>query len=156
MEPHSQGKNVKLLIAASVLALLAGCASHGKSDDAIYREAADAHVMTLPAGQNKVSLPATKIQSHGLIADNLAIAAGGGANATLLKQQLLIAKSAGESGFLIIGAGTSLDVAILKNAFESLDLNGMRIYYAGGEGQKDAARSAVEKTQAKFQYISVQ
>lgn len=47
-------------------------------------------------------------------------------------------------------------MAIIKNAFESLDLNGMRIYYAGGEGQKDAARSAVEKAQAKFQYISVQ
>ncbi|WP_248741409.1 MULTISPECIES: hypothetical protein [unclassified Pseudomonas] len=147
---------MKLLIAASVLAVLAGCASHGKSDEAIYREAADAHVMTLPAGQNKVSLVATKILSHGLIGDNLAIAVGGGANVTQLKQQLLIAKTVDGTGFLIIGAGKSLDVTIIKNAFESLDLNGMRIYYAGGENQKEAVRSAVEKARAKFQFISVQ
>ncbi|MCX2546554.1 hypothetical protein [Pseudomonas sp. COW5] len=147
---------VKRLIAASFLAVLAGCASHGKSDEAIYREAADAHVMTLPAGQTKVSLVATKILSHGLIGDNLAIAAGGGANAMQLKQQLQMAKTVDDTGFLIIGAGTSLDVAVIKNAFESLDLNGMRIYYAGGENQKEAVRSAVEKARAKFQFISVQ
>jgi hypothetical protein len=145
---------VKSLIVVSLLAVLAGCASHGKSDQQIYREAADAHVMTLPAGQNTVSLPSAKIASHGLIADNLAIAAGGGANATQLKQGLLSAKSAGDSGFLIIGAASSLDVAIIKNAFDGIDLDGMRIYYAGGEAQKDEARAAVEKANANFQYIS--
>ncbi len=71
-----------------------------------------------------------------------------------LKQGLLSAKSAGESGFLIIGAASSLDVAIIKNAFDALDLNGMRIYYAGGEAQKEEARAAVEKANANFQYIS--
>lgn len=55
-----------------------------------------------------------------------------------------------------MGAGTALDVAIIKNAFDSVDLSGMRIYYAGNEAQKDAVRSAVEKAQAHFQYISMQ
>ncbi|AZE79623.1 hypothetical protein C4J99_3854 [Pseudomonas synxantha] len=147
---------MKALIAAALLVTLAGCASSGKSDQQIYQEAADAHVMTLAAGQTTVSLPSVKIPSHGLIGDSMAIAAGGGANATALKQALLQAKSAGDSGFLIMGAGTALDVAIIKNAFDSVDLSGMRIYYAGNEAQKDAVRSAVEKAQAHFQYISLQ
>ncbi|UVM63918.1 hypothetical protein [Pseudomonas sp. B21-010] len=145
---------MKSLIVVPLLALLAGCATNGKSDQQIYMEAGNAHVMTLPAGQNEVSLPGTKILSHGLIADNLAIAAGGGANAVRLKQELLNAKSAGDSGFLIIGAASSLDVAIIKNAFDTLDLKGMRIYYAGAEAQRDEARAAIEKANAHFQYIS--
>ncbi len=153
MKFHKEN-NVKSLVALSFLAMLAGCATQGKSDQQIFAEAASAHVMTLPAGQSKVSLPSLKILSHGLIADNLAIAAGGGANASQLKQELLKAKAAGDSGFLIIGAGTSLDLAIIENAFDALDLNGMRVYYAGGEAQKDEVRTAVEKAQAQFQYIA--
>ena len=147
---------MKSLIGAAFLVLLAGCASQGKSDQQIYREAADSHVMTLPAGQSTFSLPSVKIPSHGLIADNLAIAVGGGANATLLKQALLQAKNEGDRGFLIIGSGTALDLAIIKTAFDSVDLSGMRIYYAGGEAQKDEARAAVEKAQAHFQFINAQ
>ncbi|MBV4458061.1 hypothetical protein KVG96_08890 [Pseudomonas sp. COR58] len=147
---------MKAFVAVALLAVLAGCASKGKSDAEIYTEAAKAHVATLPAGQGKFSFPSTKILSHGLIGDNLAIAAGGGANAAQLKQALLMAKVGGDSGFLIIGAATSLDVAVIKNAVDELDLKGLRIYYAGGESQKDDVRSAVEKAQAQFQYISVQ
>ena len=96
---------MKSLVALSFLAMLAGCATQGKSDQQIFAE-------------------------------------------------LLKAKAAGDSGFLIIGAGTSLDLAIIENAFDALDLNGMRVYYAGGEAQKDEVRTAVEKAQAQFQYIA--
>jgi hypothetical protein len=153
--PPIKENEMKSLIAAALLAILAGCASQGKSDQQIVLEASDIHVMTLAAGQNTVSLPTVKIPSHGLIGDSISIAAGGGANATQLRQALVGAKSAGENGFLIIGSGTSLDVAIIKTAFDSLDLSGMRIYYAGNEPQKDEVRHAIETARAHFQYISM-
>jgi hypothetical protein len=147
---------MKVFVAASLLAVLAGCATQGKSDQQIVTQALSAHVVTLPAGDGNVSLPAMKIRSHGVLADNLAIAAGGGANAAQLKDALLKAKADGDSGFLVIGAGTSLDVAIISNACEALTLTGLRVYYAGTEAQKEAARRAIEKTQAHFEYISLQ
>lgn len=147
---------MKALIALSLLVLLNGCASQGKTDQQIFNEAASAHVLTLPAGQSTVSFPSVKIRSHGVLADNLAIAAGGGADTEQLRQQLHKAKADGESGFLIIGAGSALDVAVLSNAFADLDLQGLRVYYAGGEAQKEQARGVIEKAHGQFSFISMQ
>ncbi len=146
---------VKALVALCLIATLAGCATQGKTDQQIFTEAATAHVASLPSGA-KIRLHSTKIPSKGMFGDTLAIALAGDANGAQLKQDLLNAKSQGDSGFLIMGASSSVDVAIADKAFEGLDLKGMTIYYSGSDAQKDKVRSAVEKTQAQFHFISAQ
>ena len=147
---------MKSLVAVALFALLAGCATSGKSEHQILDEASTAYVASLPPGPAKLRLHSVKIPSHGLIADNLAIAMAGGANATYLKEQLLSAKRQGDNFFLIMGASTSVDVAVIGNAVEGLDLKGMQIYYSGTDAQKDKVQAAVEKTQAQFNYINAQ
>lgn len=155
-QPSHKEYTVKSFVALALIAMLAGCATPGKSEKQIFDEAATAHVMSLPSGENRVRLHSVKIPSHGLIADNLALAMAGGANAMYLKEELLKAKSVGDTGFLIIGASTVVDVAVIGNACEGLDLQGMQIYYSGTDAQKDKVRTAVEKTQAQFYYINAQ
>lgn len=148
---------MKSLVALALIATLAGCATtQGKSEKQILDEASTAYVASLPPGPAKLRLRAAKIPSHGFIADNLAIALAGGANATLLKEELLDAKSLGDNFFLIMGSGTEVDVAVIGNAVEGLDLKGMQIYYSGSDAQKDKVQAAVEKAQAQFNYISAQ
>lgn len=145
---------MKKLACTVLLIALAGCASPQKSDSQIYQEATALYVTMLPAGQNSVSLPSVKIPSHGLLADNLAIAAGGGGNATQLRNALSAARAAGDKGFLIIGSQNgALDLAVIKNAVDSQDLSGMTILYSGDRGKSDAIRSAVEKANGEFQFI---
>ena len=147
---------MKSLVTLCLIATLAGCAtSKGKTEQQIFTEAANAHVASLPAGA-KVRLHSVKIPSHGVFGDTLATVLAGGANASQLKQELLNAKSLGDSGFLIMGASTSVDVAIVDSAFDGLDLKGMDNYYSGDGAQKDKVRTAVEKTQAQFHFISTQ
>ena len=147
---------MKSLVTLAFIALLAGCATHGKSEKQILDEASTAYVASLPPGPAQLRLRATKIPSHGFIADNLAIAVGGGANATLLREELQDAKKLGDNFFLIMGSSTGVDVAVIGNAVEGLDLKGMQIYYSGTQAQKDKVQAAVEKTQAQFNYISAQ
>lgn len=144
---------MRKLLTAFLLATLAGCATHGKSDEQITTEAIKAQAAMLPPGQKPAELISTKIFSHGLIGDNLAIAAGGGANVQLLRQELLQVKSMGNTAFLIIGSSTALDVTIIKNAVDPIDLSGVSVFYAGSADQKDAVRAALEKSHAKFHYI---
>lgn len=145
---------MKRLISVSLLALMAGCASQQKSDNAIYREAATQFARTLPAHQKALELPAVKIPSHGMLADKLAIAAGGGANAAQLRQALASAKAAGTGGFLIIGTNSELDLAVIEGATDSLDLGEMSIFYSGAADKKNEIRLAIERTRATFHYIS--
>jgi len=145
---------VKKLACTVLFIALAGCASQQKTDSQIYQQATALYVTQLPAGQNSVSLPSVKIPSHGLLADNLAIAAGGGANATQLRNALSAARAAGDKGFLIIGSQNgALDLAVIKNAVHSQDLSGMTILYSGDPGKNDAIRSAVEKANGEFQFV---
>ncbi|WP_212629778.1 hypothetical protein [Pseudomonas sp. KB-10] len=145
---------MKHLISASLLILLAGCASQQKSDNAIYMEAATQFASTLPSDQKTMSFPNIKIPSHGMLADNLAIAAGGGANATHLQQELLTAKASGTTGFLIIGSSSALDLAVIEGAIDGQDLSGMSIFYSGSTDKKNEIRSVIEKSKASFHYIS--
>ncbi|TWE05338.1 hypothetical protein FB481_10785 [Pseudomonas sp. AG1028] len=145
---------MKKLACTVLFIALAGCASQHKTDSQIYQEANAFYVTQLPAGQNSVSLPSVKIPSHGLLADNLAIAAGGDANVTPLRNALSAARAAGDKGFLIIGSQNgALDVAVIRNAVDSQDLSGMTILYSGDLGKSDAIRSAVEKANGEFQFI---
>lgn len=138
-------------LACTVLFIaLAGCASPQKSDSQIYQEASALYATMLPAGQNLVSLPSVKIPSHGLLADNLAIAAGGGANAVQLRNALAAAKAAGDKGFLIIGSNGALDLAVISNAVDSQDLSGMTIFYTGDPAKSDAIGSAVKRAKSDF------
>lgn len=102
------------------------------------------------SGKNLVSLPSVKIPSHGLFADNLAIAAGGGANAVQLRNALAAAKAAGDKGFLIIGSNGALDLAVISNAVDSQDLSGMTIFYTGDPAKGDAIGSAVKRAKSEF------
>ena len=147
---------MKNLLSVTLICLLVGCASQQKSDKAIYMEAATQFASTLPSDQKSISFPSIKIPSHGLLADSLAIAAGGGANATHLQQELLTAKAAGGTGFLIIGSSGALDLAIIENATDSQDLSGMSIFYSGVADKKNEIRSAIEKSKASFHYISAE
>lgn len=144
---------MKKLACTVLLIALAGCASPQKSDSQIYQEATALYVTMLPAGQNSVSLSSVKIPSHGLLADNLAIAVGGGANATQLRGALLSAKAQGDKGFLIIGSNGALDLAVISNAVDSQDLTGMTIFYAGDSTKSEAIASAVKKAKGEFHLI---
>lgn len=147
---------MKHLISAFLLALLAGCASQQKSDNAIYMKAATQFASTLPPDQKTMSFPSIKILSHGMLADSLAIAAGGGANATKLQQELLTAKASGTRGFLIIGSSSALDLAVIEGATDAQDLSDMSIFYSGSSAKKNEIRSAIEKSKASFHYISAE
>lgn len=144
---------MKKLACTVLLIALAGCASPQKSDSQIYQEATALYVTMLPTGQNSASLSSVKIPSHGLLADNLAIAAGGGANATQLRGALLSAKAQGDKGFLIIGSNGALDLAVISNAVDSQDLTGMTIFYAGDSTKSEAIASAVKKAKGEFHLI---
>ena len=147
---------MKNLLSVTLICLLVGCASQQKSDKAIYTEAATQFASTLPSGQTSMSFPSVKIPSHGMLADSLAIAAGGGANATQLQQALLTAKATGTTGFLIIGSSSALDLAVIEGATDSQDLGGMSIFYSGGADNKNEIRTAIEKSKASFHYISAE
>ena len=147
---------MKNLISTSLLILLVGCASQQKSDNEIYMEAATQFASTLPSDQKSMSFPSIKIPSHGMLSDSLAIAAGGGANAAQLQQELLNAKASGTTGFLIIGSNSALDMAVIEGATDAQDLSGMSIFYLGGIDKKNEIRSAIEKSKASFHYISAE
>ncbi|RIA31616.1 hypothetical protein DFO61_2340 [Ectopseudomonas oleovorans] len=147
---------MKYLISASLLVLLAGCASQQKSDNTIYMEAATQFASTLPPDQKTLSFPSIKIPSHAMLADSLTIASGGGANSTQLQQELLAAKASGSTGFLIIGSSSALDLAVIEGATDSQDLSGMSIFYSGSTDKKSEIRSAIEKSKASFHYISAE
>lgn len=141
----------KLLI-LPLLALLAGCAAPGRGQD-VATEALDAQPRSQPADRQSVEIPAVQIVSHGLLADGLAIAAGGGANTQQLREELRRAKAAAAPGFLIVGSGGKLDSVIIRGALDAQDLSGMTIYYAGAASQVDAIAAEVDKAKADFQYI---
>ncbi|KJZ43239.1 hypothetical protein [Pseudomonas marginalis] len=147
---------MKLFVAFALVATLAGCATQGKSEKQILDEAATAYVASMPAGSDKLRLHTMNIPKSGVFGDTLAISVAGEQNAARLRGELLDAKRLGDVFFLIIGAGTPVDVAVIGKAVEGQDLKGMQIYYSGTEAQKDTVRAAVEKTQAQFHYINAQ
>jgi hypothetical protein len=144
---------VKSLITLALVATLAGCATQGKSDKQILDEASTAYVKSMPAGSDKLRLHTTSIPKTGLFGATLEIAMAGDQNAASLRGDLLNAKRLGDVFFLIIGAGTSVDVAVIGKAVEGQDLKGMQIYYSGTDAQREQVRTAIEKTQAQFIYI---
>ncbi|CRM28740.1 hypothetical protein [Pseudomonas sp. 24 E 1] len=147
---------MKSLIVLALIATLAGCATQGKSEKQILDEAATAYVKSMPAGSDKLRLHTMSIPKTGLFGDTLAIAMASDQNAAHLRGELLNAKRMGDVFFLIIGAGSPVDVAVISKAVEVQDLNGMQIYYSGTDAQRDTVRAAVEKTQAQFHYINAQ
>ena len=147
---------MKSLVVFALIATLAGCATQGKSEKQILDEAATAYVKSMPAGSDKLRLHTMSIPNTGLFGDTLAIAMASDQNAAHLRGELLNAKRLGDVFFLIIGASTLVDVTVISKAVEGQDLKGMQIYYSGTDAQKDKVRTAVEKTQAQFHYISAQ
>lgn len=147
---------MKSFVALALAAALVGCATQGKSEQQILDEAASAYVKSMPAGSDKLRLHTMSIPKSGMFGDTLAISMVGEQNAAHLRAELLDAKRLGDVFFLIIGASTPVDVAVIGKAVEGQNLKGMQIYYSGTEAQKDAVRAAVEKTQAQFHYINAQ
>lgn len=147
---------MKSFVALALAATLAGCAAQGKSEEQILDEAATAYVKSMPAGSDKLRLHSMSIPKSGMFGDTLAISMAGEQNAAYLRGELLDAKRLGDVFFLIIGASTPVDVAVISKAVEGQDLKGMQIYYSGTDAQKDKVRAAVEKTQAQFHYINAQ
>lgn len=150
-----QGRfSVKGLIIACCLVVVSGCAAHGKTDQQIYQEALGA--VAEQAGRADVGLSAVVIQSHGMIADGLTVAAGGGQNAAQLRQALHKVRQAGEPGFLIMGGNGALDTAVMKGACTGQDFSGLTIVFAGTPEQQSTIQDVVQKTQANFRFISRQ
>lgn len=147
---------MKTLLTMMLLVALAGCAAKQMSDDQIHQEAAIRYSAMLGPNQPEVSMIVVKIHSHGLLGDGLATATGAVSKAAQLRKALLVAKSGGELGFLIIGAGGALDLMTIRNAVASQDLGGMEIFYAGGTYALDQIRHAVEASGARFHLIAVQ
>lgn len=147
---------MKSFIALVLVATLAGCTTQGKSEKQIFDEATTAYVKSMPAGSEQLRLHTTSIPKSGMFGDTLAISMAGEQNAAQLRGELLNAKRLGDGFFLIIGASTPVDVAVIGKAVEGQDLKGMQIYYSGTDAQKDKVRTAVEKTQAQFHYINAQ
>lgn len=147
---------MKSLVALALIATLAGCATQGKSEKQILDEAASAYVKSMPAGSDKLRLHTMSIPKTGLFGDTLGIAMAGDQNAASLRGELLNTKRLGDVFFLIIGAGSPVDVAVIGKAVEGQDLKGLQIYYSGTDAQKEQVRTAVEKSQAQFYYINAQ
>ncbi len=147
---------MKSLVALALIATLAGCATQGKSEKQILDEAASAYVKSMPAGSDKLRLHTMNIPKTGLFGDTLGIAMAGDQNAASLRAELLNTKRLGDVFFLIIGAGSPVDVAVIGKAVEGQDLKGLQIYYSGTDAQKEQVRTAVEKSQAQFYYINAQ
>ncbi|MGY1923100.1 hypothetical protein ACW9IF_29655, partial [Pseudomonas tolaasii] len=64
------------------------------------------------------------IPESGMFGDTLAISLAGDQNAASLRSELLNTKRLGDVFFLIMGAGTPVDVAVIGKAVEGQDLNG--------------------------------
>jgi len=147
---------VKSFVALVLIATLAGCATQGKSEQQILDEATTAYVKSMPADSDKLRLHTMSIPKSGMFSDTLAISMAGDQNAASLRGELLNTKRLGDVFFLIMGAGTPVDVAVIGKAVEGQDLKGLQIYYSGTDAQKENVRVAVEKSQAQFHYINAQ
>ena len=141
----------KILVTLLVV-ILSGCAaSNKKTDSDIHQEALTA--VAARSGQVQSEIMTVEIPSHGLIADQIVIGLGGGANATYLRDVLTQLNNSSERSVLIMGTSPSLNDAVIVNAVKDLDLAGMQIIYAGERGKQTQIAQAIKQTGAVFSFI---
>ncbi|MCO7570425.1 hypothetical protein NJH78_10605 [Pseudomonas chlororaphis] len=104
--------------------------------------------------QLKLQLLATRINSHGQLADRLMIVAGGGRERFNVRE-MFIRVSDSESGrFLIFGANPALDKAIVGGALSDQQFPRVWVFFVGEPAQEQEMQAIVEAAGSKYSFIS--
>jgi hypothetical protein len=137
-----EGKMRKILLVL-LLVMLAGCAAKKRHPAAIGAE-----VFT------DKNFAVIDIPSHGAIGDGLAIAVGGGANTSNVRDTLLdVQKKDAVKQVLVTSRNSLLAKIILSNAVKDLpsdSLDTVYLVFAGTENHGSDLREIVEKTGATY------
>ncbi|MGB3211082.1 MAG: hypothetical protein WBB19_10290 [Desulforhopalus sp.] len=98
-----------------------------------------------------------EVPSHGLIGDSVAIAAGGGGNASQVRSALLeFQKAQGVQRLAITSSNSLLAKTVLSSAVKKLpadSLTNIQIAFVGDVAQGEEIRSLVEATGAQFDVV---
>ena len=95
------------------------------------------------------------IPSHGAIGDGVAIAAGGGANATRLGGRLGDLSRSGDGKVLVSGRNSALVNAVIKGAVEGKAHPGVWLIYAGDEKYATPLKEVVEGADMRYSFIDI-
>lgn len=96
------------------------------------------------------------LPSHGAIGDGIAIAAGGGANATRLGETLENLSRSSDGKVLVSGRNSALVNAVIKGAVEGQAYPGVWLIYAGDEKYAAPLKEVVEASEMKYSFIDLQ
>jgi len=134
----------KLVFAVLFLFVLCGCAAKKRHPVAIGAEIFE-----------RQSFSVIDIPSHGAISDGLAIAVGGGANSSNIRNKLLdIQKANDTKNVLVTSTNSLLAKTLLANAVKDLEpgsLASVYLVFAGNENHGKALQSIIEKTGARYE-----
>jgi|GEM_PF-1120482 len=148
---HRPRPHRAVALALAVMALgLGGCSTHPpeKKQGQILAEAL--------AKTQARELVTVTIPSHGALADQLAIASGGGANATQLAALLSQVARSSTPRVLVIGGAPALDAAVMQGALKGQRLEGLQVIFAGLPEQEADIATLVRAAGARFDFVSRQ
>lgn len=146
----------KYWVIAWLLLALGGCASQPaqKSQDEVLAEVAALVRQDGAASDRPLSLLVTQINSHGLLADRVVIAAGG-ASERLNVRGLFATASASQAGrVLIVGANPALDQAIVGGALSEQRYPGVWLFFVGEPEQSRQMQALAEAAGLRYSFIS--
>ncbi|WP_301150952.1 hypothetical protein [Metapseudomonas otitidis] len=152
---HRPRPHRAVALALAVMALgLGGCSTHPpeKKQGQILAEA----LAKTPNPTQARELVTVTIPSHGALADQLAIASGGGANATQLAALLSQVARSSTPRVLVIGGAPALDAAVMQGALKGQRLEGLQVIFAGLPEQEADIATLVRAAGARFDFVSRQ
>ncbi|WP_060845062.1 hypothetical protein [Pseudomonas sp. St29] len=139
--------------------VLAGCASapRQKSQDEVLSDVVSAVQHSRDgSSQSKEGPPLvfTRINSHGVLPDRLAIVAGGGMVRFNMRDMFRTASAAQYGTFVIFGANPALDKAIVGGALSDQQFPRVWVFFVGEPAQEQEMQAIVEAAGSKYSFIS--
>ena len=137
------------------LIALSGCASKPaiKSHDDVLSDVA-AVVQGDSRDASQLDILATRINSHGQLADHLMIAAGGGWERLNVRDMFAKVSEQANGKFLMFGANPTLDKAIVAGALSDQQFPRVWLFFVGEPQQEQEMKGIVEAAGIKYSFIS--
>lgn len=144
----------------ALLLTLGGCAAKPalKGNEDVLSDVAalvqrDSRVASQPKDAD-LQLLATRINSHGQLADSLMIVAGGGAERFNVRDMFAKVSESLDGRFLMFGANPGLDKAIVGGALSDQRFPRVWLFFVGEPEQEQQMKAIVEAAGIKYSFIS--
>ncbi|MCU7648873.1 hypothetical protein [Pseudomonas piscis] len=146
----------KYLMITGLLLAMGGCASQPaqKSQEAVLAEVAGLMSRQGQATDQPPSLLVTRINSHGLLADRVTIAAGGGQDRMNVRELFAQAAASRGARVVIFGASPALDQAIVGGALSEQRFPGVWLLFVGEPEQSRQMQASAEAAGLRYSFIS--